>query len=91
MRKISVIIIILLTCSGIAAVPINIFHTNDTHGVYVPRIIKSGERTSQLGGYATLEHFLNLERQKAPRSLYLDAGDQQTGSIFSELKHNGRR
>ncbi len=89
MRKISVIIIILLTCSGIAAVPINIFHTNDTHGVYVPRIIKSGERTSQLGGYATLEHFLNLERQKAPRSLYLDAGDQQTGSIFSALKHNG--
>lgn len=66
------------------AVPITIFHTNDTHGAYLPQPTKYGK----IGGYSTLEYYLNLERGKAVRSLYLDAGDQQTGSIFASQKYN---
>jgi len=73
----------------LSAVPIRILHTNDSHGAYKPRTIKSGDKTSYLGGYEALEHYLNQERQNAPRSLYLDAGDQQTGSIFSSIDYDG--
>ncbi|MBP9037872.1 MAG: bifunctional metallophosphatase/5'-nucleotidase, partial [Candidatus Cloacimonas sp.] len=66
------------------AVPITIFHTNDTHGAYLPQNSKNGK----IGGYTNLEYYLNAEREKASRSLYLDAGDQQTGSIFASQKYN---
>ena len=66
------------------AVPITIFHTNDTHGAYLPQNSKYGT----IGGYTNLEYYLNAEREKASRSLYLDAGDQQTGSIFASQNYN---
>jgi 2',3'-cyclic-nucleotide 2'-phosphodiesterase (5'-nucleotidase family) len=83
------VILAMLLWGYLFAVPLTIFHTNDTHGVYTPRVLKSNAKTAELGGYATLEYYLNQERQKAPRSLYLDAGDQQTGSIFAALKSDG--
>lgn len=89
MRKLIALFISIFFISCLAAVPINIFHTNDTHGVYVPRSVKTGNTTALLGGYAALEYHLSHQRQNSPRSLYLDAGDQQTGSIFASLQHNG--
>ncbi|HQP33014.1 MAG TPA: bifunctional UDP-sugar hydrolase/5'-nucleotidase [Candidatus Cloacimonas sp.] len=67
----------------IYAVPVTILHTNDTHSAYLPQNSKYGK----IGGYAALEYYLNAEREKTPVSLYLDAGDQQTGSIFSSLSY----
>ena len=65
------------------AVPVTILHTNDTHSAYLPQ----NSRYGKIGGYAALEYYLNAEREKTPVSLYLDAGDQQTGSIFSSLSY----
>lgn len=78
-----------LLCFGVAvlgAIPLRILHTNDTHGNYLPYQSKSGK---YIGGYSALEYYLKQERKSAPRSMYVDAGDQQTGSIFASLKYKG--
>ncbi len=77
---------LLLVAVLLQAVPLNILHTNDTHGIYLPQKTKSG---TMLGGYAALEYYLNKEKIASPRSLYLDAGDQQTGSVFASMAYNG--
>ncbi len=77
---------ILVAATMLAAVPLSILHTNDTHGIYLPQKTKSG---AMVGGYAALEYYLNKERSAAPRSMYLDAGDQQTGSVFASMNYNG--
>lgn len=84
--------VILALISGILslnAVSLRIFHTNDTHGAYLPQRVTIGDSTGFAGGYANLEYALNQERSVVPRSIYLDAGDQQTGSIFSSLEYHG--
>ncbi len=83
------LITIMGTVSMLFAVPITILHTNDSHGAYIPRTIKSGDKIAYLGGYETLDYYLKQERKKAPRSIYLDAGDQQTGSVFASMPYDG--
>jgi len=85
-----VLIIVLLLLAGVlSAVPIRLLHTNDTHGAFLPQGVKTASGKVMVGGYANLEYYLNRERSSAARSIYLDAGDQQTGSIFASLPHNG--
>lgn len=64
------------------AAPLRILHTNDSHAAYEPG--RNG-----LGGYLALEYHLNQARGEAEASLYLDAGDMQTGSIFSSMEYKG--
>lgn len=78
----------LLFVGALSAVPLRIFHTNDTHGAYLPQGVKTATGKVMVGGYVNLEYYLTLERNQAPRSIYLDAGDQQTGSIFASLEYN---
>lgn len=86
MKRLLIILWILLSLAILSAVPIRILHTNDSHGAYLPQQAKSGK---SIGGYAALEYYLAQERKSAPRSMYLDAGDQQTGSIFASLPYDG--
>jgi 2',3'-cyclic-nucleotide 2'-phosphodiesterase (5'-nucleotidase family) len=88
LRQLLLLCALCLTAS-LFAVPITILHTNDTHGAYIPRAIKSGDKTAYLGGYETLDYYLKQERKNAPRSIYLDAGDQQTGSVFASMPYDG--
>jgi len=81
MKRLLSIIPLLLVACVLSAIPLRILHTNDTHGAYLPQKAKSGEF---IGGYAALEYYLN-----AARSIYLDAGDQQTGSIFASMPYEG--
>lgn len=74
------LISLLLLCS--CAQNLRILHTNDSHGAY------EAQRTG-LGGYPALEYHLNQARAEVPNSLWLDAGDMQTGSIFSSMEYNG--
>lgn len=77
----------LLVCTALAAKPLTIFYTGDTHGAYTA---KADPATGmQNGGYLVLEETLNQQRQSAARSVYLDSGDQQTGSIFATLVEDG--
>ncbi|MDY0151109.1 MAG: bifunctional UDP-sugar hydrolase/5'-nucleotidase [Candidatus Cloacimonas sp.] len=79
-RTLSIVALLLITIV-LGAVPIRILHTNDSHGSYIPQKSKQGAWS----GYATLEYYLNQERSASKRTLYLDAGDQQTGSVFASL------
>lgn len=74
---------------GLLGLPLRIFHTNDTHGAYEPITYYTQEGKTALGGYLNLWEHLNILRQEAARSIYLDAGDQQTGSAFASSKYEG--
>ncbi|MDD4310458.1 MAG: bifunctional UDP-sugar hydrolase/5'-nucleotidase [Candidatus Cloacimonetes bacterium] len=85
MKQATILLLILVLSTVLSAIPLSILHTNDTHGAYLPRSQRTDQGSRMIGGYAALEHHLNLERAKSQRSIYLDAGDQQTGSIFASL------
>ncbi|MBP7310169.1 MAG: bifunctional metallophosphatase/5'-nucleotidase [Candidatus Cloacimonetes bacterium] len=89
MKRILGFLVLISVALSLSAVSLRIFHTNDTHGAYLPQKVGSGDSTSYIGGYANLEYHLQKERSKAPRSIYVDAGDQQTGSVFASLKYKG--
>lgn len=61
---------------------LRILHTNDSHAAYEAHY-------DGIGGYLALEYHLDEARKDAEHSLYLDAGDMQTGSIFSFLEYEG--
>ena len=73
----------------LSALPLRIHYTNDTHGASLPLSYTDGDSTISLGGYAALEYHLNQNRQEQARSIYLDAGDQQTGTAFAAKNING--
>ncbi|MEF3693883.1 MAG: bifunctional UDP-sugar hydrolase/5'-nucleotidase [Candidatus Cloacimonadota bacterium] len=80
---------LLLIALGLSALPLRIHYTNDTHGASLPLTYTDGDSTISLGGYAALEYHLNQSRVQHPRSIYLDAGDQQTGTAFAARSING--
>ena len=87
MKKNILLVLTALIYLSLSAVPLTIFYTGDTHGVYQAKPLK--ESNAFQGGYLVLEETLQRERALAPRSVYLDSGDQQTGTIFASLVENG--
>lgn len=61
---------------------LRIMHTNDSHAAYEPA-------RNRLGGYQALEYHLQESRNEVDAHMWLDAGDMQTGSIFSSMKWEG--
>lgn len=80
-------IILLSAWLSLAAEPLTLFFTNDTHGAYLPNTYKTSERNIELGGYVNLDNLLKMQRDFLPNTLWLDAGDQQTGSAFASLNY----
>lgn len=70
-------LLVLAACSS----NLRILHTNDTHAAYQPA-------SDGVGGYLALEYHLDQARAKKSPHLYLDAGDMQTGTIFSSLEYD---
>lgn len=89
MKKLLGLLLLASVGLSLSAVSLRIFHTNDTHAAYLAEAQTMGDSTVLVGGYANLEYHLQKERHKAPRSIYVDAGDQQTGSVFASLKYKG--
>ena len=82
------LLLFLMACASLAAAPLRIFYTGDTHGVYSAKEVKPDSLWQ--GGYLILEEHLNrLRSQSDMPSLYLDSGDQQTGTIFASLVEDG--
>lgn len=79
--------LILTLTMGLSALPLSIFYTGDSHGVFEVKTDK--DSGLHIGGYLVLEEILSQQRAQVGRSIYLDSGDQQTGSIFSSLVDNG--
>ncbi len=88
MNRLFSLLLLLTFAAALNAIPLNIFYTGDTHGVYNARLTSKETRIWN-GGYLLLEQHLQCERQASPRSIYLDSGDQQTGTIFSSLVEDG--
>lgn len=88
-RKPALILIVLLACALLSALPLRVIHSNDTHGAYLPRNFPTPQGNVPLGGYGAMYEHLRILREGAPRSVYLDAGDQQTGTAFAALEYNG--
>ncbi|MFW5627952.1 MAG: bifunctional metallophosphatase/5'-nucleotidase [Candidatus Cloacimonadaceae bacterium] len=84
MKKRLILLFILFLFLFACSQNIRILHTNDSHAAYEPHY-------DGIGGYLALEYHLNQEREGAENHLYLDAGDMQTGSIFSSLEYQGLR
>ena len=82
MRRFAILLVLSVFVIGLPAVALRILHTNDSHGAYhsVP---------GACGSYESLWEHLDHNRSTAERSIYLDAGDQQTGSAFSARKYAG--
>ncbi len=82
MKKITLLmtslsLLFLAACSS----NLRILHTNDSHAAYQPA-------GNGIGGYLALEYHLEEARSEKAPNLYLDAGDMQTGSIFSSLNYD---
>jgi len=80
------LLLVLAFFSVLSALPLSIFYTGDSHGAFEAKLGKDGLK---YGGYPVLEEVLNRERAQVERSLFLDSGDQQTGSIFASLVDDG--
>ena len=89
MKRFVLLCYLLLLAWSIRAVPVRIFHTNDTHGAYEPRNYRGPDGNIALGGYLSLWEHLDSLRAQATRSVYLDAGDQQTGTAFAAMPYAG--
>ena len=68
---------------SLTAQNLTILHTNDLHAQYLP--LKSGK--SPTGGMEALDAL--VRRESNGRTLLLDAGDFQTGTLVSRLNENG--
>lgn len=72
------ILVALSACSS----NLRLIHSNDSHAAYEPS-------RDNVGGYLALEYHLEQARAEKSPNLYLDAGDMQTGSIFSSMEYEG--
>ena len=82
--RVTILSLFTLCFIALNAAPLRILHTNDSHAAY-----EAGR--NGLGGYLALEYHISQARGEAQNSLYLDAGDMQTGSIFSYMDYQGLR
>jgi len=87
MKKMLLVLTISCCLFRLAAEPLTVFFTNDTHGAYLPSTYRTADGNVSLGGYENLHHHISDQRQSIKNTLWLDAGDQQTGSVFSSLVH----
>ncbi len=80
MKRHIILALLLIGSLSLFAANLRILHTNDSHGAYEPG--RDG-----IGGYIALEYHLEECRSEVEHSLYLDAGDMLTGTIFSSLEY----
>jgi 5'-nucleotidase / UDP-sugar diphosphatase len=85
MKRYLVVLMLLAACGLSWSESVSLFFTNDTHGAYLPNSYKTAEGNIELGGYENLYNLITTQRDTLEHTLWLDAGDQQTGSVFSSL------
>jgi 2',3'-cyclic-nucleotide 2'-phosphodiesterase (5'-nucleotidase family) len=68
---------------------ITILHVNDIHGHFLPEQVSRDTSKILMGGFPALSFYLNIERNRAPNSLFMDAGDFMTGNPICNMKYRG--
>lgn len=89
MKKLLIISLLFLSALLLQAERLTLFFTNDSHGYYLPTSYKTSEGSIELGGYENLYNVISSQRDSLKNNLWVDAGDEQTGSVFSALKYKG--
>ncbi|MBM4399384.1 MAG: bifunctional metallophosphatase/5'-nucleotidase [Candidatus Cloacimonetes bacterium] len=88
MKRILIVMLFLIMSILLIAEKLTVFFTNDTHGAYLPNTYKTPSEELSIGGYENLYNVISEQRATIPNTLWLDAGDQQTGSVFSSMVYN---
>jgi 2',3'-cyclic-nucleotide 2'-phosphodiesterase (5'-nucleotidase family) len=93
MKKLGLISFFILIWMSLMAEHFTLFYTNDTHGAYRPRAYRTFTGVDSVGGYETLYRLLYSKfhacNQANEPYLWVDAGDQQTGSVFAGYTYQG--
>lgn len=66
-----------------------ILHTNDIHGHFEATPASWIDGNPPIGGFPAASFYVAREREKAERSLLLDAGDFMTGTPICDMDHEG--
>jgi 5'-nucleotidase/UDP-sugar diphosphatase len=89
MKKTTLLFLIMIAVLQLSAEKLTLFFTNDTHGAYLLSSYKTAEGSIELGGFENLYNLISAQRDTLENSLWVDAGDEQTGSVFSSLTYKG--
>lgn len=86
-RFFCVFVIGLFAVSSLLSETVVFLHSNDTHGIYKPFKIKTGEGERWTGGMEAASHYIDAIRKKENNVFYIDTGDIMTGTLAAELVH----
>ena len=95
MKRILLILVFCLFIISCEMIPpqgrVTILHTNDMHSQFVPVPATWIKKDVQpkIGGMVALEYFVRDAKTQFPNALMLDAGDFCTGTLLSNIEHNG--
>lgn len=62
-----------------------ILFTHDLHDHFLPFNIEQNGKMTEVGGYARLQSAIDMERQKKPSLLLVDAGDFSMGTLYQTV------
>ena len=88
-RSLCVYAVLLFAVIPVYTETVVFLHSNDTHGIYKPYRIKTGQGERWVGGMEATCHYIDAIREKEGRVFYVDTGDIMTGTMAAELVHKG--
>lgn len=67
---------------------LDLIHTNDLHANFLPFKMDGSNCLNQdcSGGFARIKTYIDIEREKNPNLILLDAGDRFSGTVFYTLR-----
>jgi len=81
----------LFTCAKNQSGPetLLVIHSNDTHGTYLPYMLKIDGNKRPVGGMEAVSHYLNVLRGREQNVLLIDTGDVMTGTLATKIEYKG--
>jgi len=64
-----------------------ILFSNDIHGTFQPKKIRSEGKLRLVGGMEAASHYINRVRETEKNVLLIDSGDIMTGSLAAQIKY----
>lgn len=88
---ISILLVSPFACRPKSSSPVTLqlLHSNDTHGTFMPFMYRINDERRLVGGMETVSHYVNEIRKASPATLLMDAGDVITGTLATQLEYKG--
>ena len=84
-----VVVISISVCGPKTPQHITILYTNDIHGHFLPEPASWLENKPLIGGFKTLDYYVEQVREEKSNILLLDAGDLMTGNVICNMEYEG--